>query len=555
MIKKKYFIAAYLIAFSFILQAFGMTQTAQAAPVTGWNAGNIISDSIFTNNHSMSYDDIKAFLNSKVPNCDTWGTQPSEFGGGTRAQYGAAHGNPAPFICLKDYVENGRGAPQIIYDTAQQFQINPQVLIVLLQKEQGLVTDTWPFSSTYRKATGYACGDSAPTCDSQYYGFTNQVYQAARMYRAIMNNSPTWYTPYVLGNNYIQYNPTSSCGGSVVNIENRATQALYNYTPYQPNQGALDAGYGQAPCGAYGNRNFYLYFQNWFGSTHDGRCVNGSGGNVSDVLFRRVNGVDLADFAIYSGSSTGCVETHLWNPGFTSWKLHSATAQPSIDFPYTQLVYGDLDANGNDYPVFFSLDKSGSNTVEAHILDRGLKNFLVHTGSNQPTVDVSHENVKMGDLDGDGHEAPILINYDTGASGKIEFWEWGDAMKSWKYHTITNMPAILPSNAVIEFADIDGDGRDEAILIAMQNTGSGMVEFHVWNPGQQSWRAHIVSNMPAVSPATGKILFADIDGNGVDEPVLIGMKNTGSGKIEFHVWNPGFNSWRMHVASNQPAQQ
>ncbi|MET1033119.1 MAG: hypothetical protein ABWX94_01325, partial [Candidatus Saccharimonadales bacterium] len=87
------------------------------------------------------------------------------------------------------------------------------------------------------------------------------------MFRAILNDSPTWYTPYELGSNYIQYNPNANCGGSTVNIQNRSTQALYNYTPYQPSQAVLDAGWGTVDCGAYGNRNFYLYFTNWFGST------------------------------------------------------------------------------------------------------------------------------------------------------------------------------------------------------------------------------------------------------------------------------------------------
>lgn len=241
-------------------------QTTRAASTAGWNAGHIMSDDIFTNNGSLNPTQIQAFLESKNPNCDTWGTQPSEFGGGTRAEWGTARGVPPPYICLKDYVEGGKGAAHIIYDAAQEFRINPQVLIVLLQKEQGLVTDAWPFPVQYRSATGYGCPDTAP-CDSEYYGLTNQIRWSARMFRAIMNNSPTWYTPYILGNNYIQYNPTASCGGSTVNILNRATQALYNYTPYQPNQAALDAGYGTAPCGAYGNRNFYLFFTDWFGST------------------------------------------------------------------------------------------------------------------------------------------------------------------------------------------------------------------------------------------------------------------------------------------------
>ncbi len=233
-----------------------------------WDAGKIIDDLVFTNTNTMSPGGIQDFLNSKVPACDTWGTQPSEYGGGTRAQYAASKGVSPPFTCLKDYSENGRSAAQIIYDVAQNYRINPQVLLVLLQKEQGLVTDSWPWPIQYRSATGYGCPDTAP-CDAQYYGLTNQLGWAAKMFRSIMDANPNWYTPYVLGNNYIQYSPDASCGGSNVNIQNRATQALYNYTPYQPNQAALNAGYGTAPCGAYGNRNFWLYFNDWFGPTTD----------------------------------------------------------------------------------------------------------------------------------------------------------------------------------------------------------------------------------------------------------------------------------------------
>ena len=54
----------------------------------------------------------------------------------------------------------------------------------------------------------------------------------------------------------------------MVYIQNQATAGLYNYTPYRPNQAALDAGYGTGDsCSAYGNRNFWLYFTDWFGST------------------------------------------------------------------------------------------------------------------------------------------------------------------------------------------------------------------------------------------------------------------------------------------------
>ncbi len=254
-------------------------QQTKALSSSDFNAGYIISDSVFTNKTSMSTSQIQAFLNSKVPTCDTNGQQLSEYGGPDlnsdgkvqRWEWGKANYNQTVFTCLKDYQQGGRSSAQIIYDTSQEFNINPQVLIVLLQKEQALVTDTWPLDTPqYRSATGYGCPDTA-ACDTQYYGFTNQVRWAATMYKAIMTDSPTWYTPYELGNNSIPWHPnTGSCGYSTVNIENSATQALYNYTPYRPNQAALNAGYGSGDsCSSYGNRNFFAYFTDWFGSTTD----------------------------------------------------------------------------------------------------------------------------------------------------------------------------------------------------------------------------------------------------------------------------------------------
>lgn len=255
------------------ISLFAISEPANAAT---FNPGRIIDDSVFTNSQSMSVTQIQAFLNSKVSSCDTNGTKPaSEFGRSdlTHAQYASMRGWSAPpYTCLKDYIDNGVSSAQLIANLAQQYQINPQVFIVTLQKESSLVTDDWPLASQYRTATGYGCPDSGPNnsanCNSQYYGFTNQLTWTAKMFRSILNQSPTWYSPYVKGSNYIQWSPTASCGGTTVNIENWSTAALYDYTPYQPNAAALNAGYGLGDsCSAYGNRNFWLFFNDWFGST------------------------------------------------------------------------------------------------------------------------------------------------------------------------------------------------------------------------------------------------------------------------------------------------
>ena len=317
--------AGLLLGIVFSLSFLGYT--ASAASVANWNAGRIIDDAIFTDSSTMNTGQIQAFLNSKVPSCDTYGTKPSEYGGGTRAQWGQAKYGQSTFTCLKDYSENGKSAAQIIYDTAQEFTINPQVLIVLLQKEQGLVTDEWPLNLQYRSATGYGCPDTA-ACDTQYYGFTNQVRWAARMFRAIMNASPTWYTPYILGTNYIRYSPTSSCGGSNVNIVNRSTQALYNYTPYQPNTASLNAGYGDAAgdCDSHGNRNFYLYFTDWFGSTlvpnYSARPYSQS---AHPVIFQ---GEQALMKVRYVNDGSGA-----WYDDFTAWNAGKPVVKLGTDGP------------------------------------------------------------------------------------------------------------------------------------------------------------------------------------------------------------------------------
>lgn len=258
--------------------AVSLTPLANAY-TAGFSAGRIIDDSVMANASTMSASDIQNFLNAKVTTCDTNGQQTSEYGGSDlngdgrvqRWEWAQAKYGQSSFPCLKDYkISDGRSAAQLIYDTAQKYTINPQVMLVLLQKEQSLVTDTWPLNIQYRSATGYGCPDTA-ACDSQYYGLANQVDRAAKMFRAILDNVPQsqWYTPYVVGNNYIQYNPDSRCGGGNVYIETRATQALYNYTPYQPNGYALGGGTSSAypNCGAFGNLNFYSYFTDWFGPT------------------------------------------------------------------------------------------------------------------------------------------------------------------------------------------------------------------------------------------------------------------------------------------------
>jgi len=310
--KKKLCAASLLILLisSMGIFLFGRPKHAEGVTAGDWSATRITDDAVFFKANTLNPGDIQNFLNAKVPTCDTNGTQPSGHAGyATRADWSIAQGVPPPFICLRDFTQaipsvtadaycNGIGggtksAADIIFNVAQACNINPEVLIVLLQKEQTLVSDDWPWPVQYRSATGYGCPDTA-ACDTSYYGFFNQVYNAGRQFRRYITQ-PDSYNFAVGRTSFVGYNPSSSCGGTNLTLETQATAALYNYTPYQPNQAALNNLYGSGDsCSAYGNRNFWRLFSDWFGSTKVDSFTVALSDNGSGAQFLLFGGIKQA---------------------------------------------------------------------------------------------------------------------------------------------------------------------------------------------------------------------------------------------------------------------
>jgi hypothetical protein len=266
-----------VLAFTLLAAFEPETPPAEAAVAGDFNAGNIISDALFFDGGAMSASQVQSFLNERVPSC--------------RAGY----------TCLKDYrqstpnraAEAGRcgaytgaaneSAATIIQRVGAACGISQKALIVLLEKEQSLISDTWPSDRQYRSATGYGCPDTA-ACDSLYYGFFNQVYMAALQFKRYAANPTGW--NHIAGRvNNIRYHPNASCGTGSVFIQNQATAGLYNYTPYQPNAAALSSLYGTGDgCSAYGNRNFWRIFTDWFGSTTAGSSLIRTASNATVYL-------------------------------------------------------------------------------------------------------------------------------------------------------------------------------------------------------------------------------------------------------------------------------
>lgn len=245
------------------------SQPALAADASRFDPGLIISDSVFYDFATMTVEEIQRFLDSKVSNCIAKPTAPP---------------------CLKDYVmdtpavtgedgrceslpaKTGQKSSQVIYDVARACKINPKVLLVTLQKEQGLITSPNPTEYKYRAALGMSCPDSnLAQCGKVDAGFFMQLYKGAGQLQWY-NDPRGSYTYHKVGRvSNIRYDVSASCGTKPVMIKSLATAALYYYTPYTPNAAALANLYSTGDsCSAYGNRNFWRYFTDWFGSTLGG---------------------------------------------------------------------------------------------------------------------------------------------------------------------------------------------------------------------------------------------------------------------------------------------
>ena len=279
-----------------VLLAVGHQPRASAAIAADFDPGNIISDSVFFDPNDMSADEVQSFLATKGANC--------------------VAGEQA---CLKNYTattvartadglcqgyEGGlvQSGAQIVAGVARSCGINPKVLLVLLEKEQSLVSRSKPTTLAYRTATGFGCPDTA-ACDAQYYGFFNQLYSAGRQYQKYAANPGDF--RYKAGqSNPIYYHPNATCGVSNVFIANQATAGLYNYTPYQPNAAALTNLYGTGDsCGAYGNRNFWRIFSDWFGNPQSASFLLRTAENASVYVVSGTTKYPIGDVATLSALS------------------------------------------------------------------------------------------------------------------------------------------------------------------------------------------------------------------------------------------------------------
>lgn len=208
-------IAAALVL-AFALLAPGIASAATAPPFV---PESVVADDVFRASSSLSAADIQAFLERYTGVLDTT-TAPRH-----------ADGTLQPVSLL-------------IWEVAQEFNVNPKVLLVMLQKEQSLITKLAPTQYALDWAFGFGCPDGVPveSRDLAYKGLGNQIWYAARALDAYAET--TWkpglkrtictncvIAPYTYNTEFV--------------AANLATYKLYVYTPHShgPSSGIYGGNY------------------------------------------------------------------------------------------------------------------------------------------------------------------------------------------------------------------------------------------------------------------------------------------------------------------------
>jgi len=282
-LKKYVFFSLWILPCTFLIY------NVPAAYADSINYSNLVDNQVFDNSATMTAAQIDSFLNGFSNSCIS-----SNHGFRTQDPVGY---NPSDGFKYGANVTAGKA----IYDAAKAYDLNPQVLLTLLQREQGLVTGGSGCSKLrYVAAVGFNCPDSGTlhnysginlytlngttvtsvtgTCvsSSTTVGFTRQIIHAAWRLKFDRERSEGRTTWAIVKTNWDNSDDLESCyygrmtqgtlrrcpSGSAafydgyatidntsLHLDNGATAALYNYTPHLG-----------------GGTSFDTVFTTWFGS-------------------------------------------------------------------------------------------------------------------------------------------------------------------------------------------------------------------------------------------------------------------------------------------------
>lgn len=264
MSKQKFFkIFAWIFIFSFPLSALGQALSVDSS----FNANKLIDDKVFSDTQTFGgAAGIQKFLSDKhsvLANTDPVFLVKLKEPQSTTLKQGLDDPEPS--------LGRLRTAAELIWDVSESTGINPQVILVTMEKEQSLIDGQFSTDEAMQTAIdhamGFNCGDNVG-CWNLFPGFYYQLFgnfdSSNNRYlgaaKSLMKSFITTggrgpsYNGAIshVGDTIILDNTLGGYEGidaqQTITIANSATAALYRYTPHVFN----------------GNYNFWKFFNKWF---------------------------------------------------------------------------------------------------------------------------------------------------------------------------------------------------------------------------------------------------------------------------------------------------
>ena len=381
-----------IVPLGFVLALLVPGQASAAITLSGssFNAGNIITNAAFFDDDSMTETQIQAFLDKKIGTCLSSSPYCLNVYEQDTASRPATSINGDGVNPLCDAYEGAENEPaaRIIYKVQRACHISAKVILVTLQKENGLVTNKYTQPASLRTAMGMGCPDNLGgpvVCDAKYYGFFNQVYYGTSQLKRYTDPASVHYSRYAPAgrSSQIWYHETqSACGSKTVYVSNIATHALYVYTPYTPNAAALAnlSGRGDS-CSAYGNSNFWEYYQYWFnGKLAIQDKYQTLGQSAANSLGAEVSAANCTQL-----SNTCFVE---YEHGIITWNYLNQYRVVSGAIVDAYLAAGGLTGPlGGPASLVGSVDGGANGVGERQVFANG----YIYTNPNAQTVAISDE--------------------------------------------------------------------------------------------------------------------------------------------------------------------
>ncbi len=275
-----------------------------------------------------------------------------------------------------------------------------------------------------------------------------------------------------------------------------------------------------------------LYENNGAGSFTEVPGTPFAGISMGDIAFADVDGDNDQDVVITGQIASNAPSTTLYlNDGSGNFSEVENTVLAAI--LSSSVSFADVDGD-NDQDLLISGQGDGNTRVIRLYQNDGSGNFTALSGT--PFAGVRSGSINFADIDGD-NDQDILITGQTLAFDRITRLYLNDGQGN--FSTVNTAPFNGVYLSSVAITDIDAD-EDQDILIAGVDSDNNKVTKLYLNDGEGNFVER--TGNPFVGVDMGAIAFADIDGDGDEDVLLMGRSGSSDGVAKLYR-NDGMGSY------------